>query len=195
MLIMVDCTREAKFGLQNVFLYINVTSQKPLEKEVMNDMYVPFTVMHRRRMVYLEEDGEQYIMRAYFADAVDKHFDHNTYMEIMLIKDPMRPWTIKVMDRSLLGQDKLSIMDFKLYLGDMYILCFHSGVISFDLTPAQKIVIKGRYRTDSGYSKMAIYAGKLDHQILIALAYSHGIQEIDWTRQLAPKIIAKYSIM
>jgi hypothetical protein len=53
-------------------------------------------------------------------------------------------------------------MDFKVYLGDMYILDYHSGVISFDITPSQKIIIKGRYRTDSGYQAMAIYTNNLD---------------------------------
>lgn len=93
----------------------------------------------------------------------------------MLIKDPFRPWTIKVMDRSLLLQDKLSIMDFKLYLGDMYILDYHNGVISFDLTAGQKIVINGRYRTDSGYHAMGIYSSSLDSEIILALANRHGI--------------------
>lgn len=87
----------------------------------------------------------------------------------------MRPWTIKVMDRSFLFQDRLSITDFKVYLGDMYILDYHTGVTSFDLTPAQNIVIKGRYRTDSGYHKMGVYSNNLDHEILLALANNHGI--------------------
>lgn len=47
----------------------------------------------------------------------------------------MKPWTIRVMDRSFLFQDKLSITDFEIYLGDIYILDYHSGVIKFDITP------------------------------------------------------------
>jgi hypothetical protein len=54
-------------------------------------------------------------------------------------------------------------MDFEVYLGDMYILDYHTGVISFDLTPSQNIIIKGRYRTDSGYHKMGVYANNLDN--------------------------------
>jgi hypothetical protein len=109
-------------------------------------------------------------VRAYFADSVPKEQNHNTYLEIMLINNPFRPWTIKVMDRSYLSQDKLSIMDFKIYLGDMYILDYHTGVTSFDITPSQNIVIKGRYRTDSGYQRMGIYTNNLDNEVLLALA-------------------------
>ena len=79
------------------------------------------------------------------------------------------------MDRSFLLQDRLSIMDFKIYLGDMYILDYHTGVISFDITPSQSIVINGRYRTDSGYQRMGIYSSNLDNEVLLALANQHGI--------------------
>ena len=99
------------------------------------------------------------------------------------------------MDRSFLHQDRLSVMDFQVYLGDLYILDYHTGVTSFDITPSQNIIIKGRYRTDSGYHKLGVYSNNLDNEVLLALANNHGIYEIDWTNQLRPVIIAKYSIM
>lgn len=67
------------------------------------------------------------------------------------------------MDRSFLHQDKLSITDFHLYMGNMYLLDYHSGVIVFDLTPNQHILITGRYRTDSGYLRMGVFSGNLDN--------------------------------
>jgi hypothetical protein len=82
----------------------------------------------------------------------------------------MKPWTIRVMDRSLLHQDKLSIEDFKVYLGDIYVLDYHSGVIRFDITLSQQIVITGRYRTDSGFNKMGVYSNNLDNEFLLVLA-------------------------
>ena len=77
----------------------------------------------------------------------------------------------------------------------MYILDYHTGVTSFDITPSQNIIIKGRYRTDGGYQRMGIYTNNLDNEVLLALANQHGIYEVDWSNQLRPVIIAKYSIM
>jgi hypothetical protein len=94
-----------------------------------------------------------------------------------------------------LNQDALSITDFKEYLGDLYILDYHKGVISFDITPSQNVVIKGRYRTDSGFQRMGIYSNNLADEVLLALANEHGIYEIDWTNMIRPTIIAKYSLM
>lgn len=99
------------------------------------------------------------------------------------------------MDRSFLHQDKLSITDFKLYMGNMYLLDYHSGVIVFDITPNQNILITGRYRTDSGYMRLGVYSSNLDNEILFALATNHAIYEVDFSNQLRPQIITKYSIM
>lgn len=142
----------------------------------------------------LEEDGYRYLIRCYFADAVDHQYAHNTYAEIMSVNNPLKPWTIRIMDRSFLHQDKLSIEDFEVYLGDIYILDYHSGVIKFDISPSQTILIVGRYRTDSGYRKMGVYSDNLDNEFLLALANDHSIMELDWTNQIKPVMITKYSI-
>lgn len=99
------------------------------------------------------------------------------------------------MDRSFLHQARLSITDFKLYMGNMYLLDYHSGVIIFDITPAQHILITGRYRTDSGYLRLGVFSGTLDNQVLFALATRNAVYEIDFTNQLRPQIITKYSLM
>ena len=97
------------------------------------------------------------------------------------------------MDRSFLLQDNLAITDFEVYLGDIYILDYHSGVIRFDITPQQTILILSRYRTDSGWMKMGLFSSNLESKFLLVLAHNHSIIEIDW-RRLTPEIITKYSI-
>lgn len=159
MIALVDCSKNSTFGLQNYFLYVN-TSSKAVLPPVKNDLYVPFTNIWHRKIRLLTEDGYHYLIRAYFAEHVDQ-WDHNTYLEIMSVNNPLKPWTIRVMDRSFLHQDKLSIMDFDVYLGDIYILDYHSGVIRFDITTSQTIVITGRYRTDSGFRRMGVYSSNM----------------------------------
>jgi hypothetical protein len=85
-------------------------------------------------------------------------------------------------------------MDFEVYLGDIYLLDYHSGVIKFDITLAQTIVIVGRYRTDSGFRKLGVYSSNMANEFLLVLAHDHAIFEVDWTNQLKPEIITKYSV-
>lgn len=178
-----------------MFLYVNTTSQVLVPKVVPNDMYVGFTEMRRRTVLLLREFGYDYLIRVYYADAVDHHSAHNTYLEIMTFVDPFKPRTLKVMDRSYLLQARLSITDCKLYMGNMYLLDYHSGVIIFDITESQHILITGRYRSDSGYIRMGVYSGNLDDHTLFALATDHAVYEVDFTNQLQPQIITKYTLM
>ena len=67
------------------------------------------------------------------------------------------------MDRSFLHQDKLSITDFEVYLGDVYLLDYFTGVIKFDISKQQSIVIVGRYRSDSGFTKLGVYSNNMDN--------------------------------
>lgn len=139
-------------------------------------------------------DGDSYLIRGHFAEKVDEKFHHNTYLEVLKVDNPMKPWTLKVIDRSFLHQPKLSIMDFQIYLGDIFILDFHSGVIRLTLWPSQHVVIDARYRTDSGFTRMGLYSGNLDNKFLLLLAHDHSLFEVDWSDTIAPKIITKYSI-
>lgn len=69
---MVDCVKQANFALQNLFLYVNATSKLVIPTQVKNDMWVGFTKITRRKVVHYIEDGEQYLIRAYFAEAVNR---------------------------------------------------------------------------------------------------------------------------
>lgn len=100
----VDCARKSTFGLKNIFIYINTTSQTMVGGPQENDMFVGFTTINRRRMVLHRENGFNYLIRAYFADNVDPKNAHNTYVDIMSLTNPLRPVTMKVLDRSFLHQ-------------------------------------------------------------------------------------------
>lgn len=160
--ILVDCAQNSTLGLRNYFLYLNSTTKAFIGK-LQNDMYVPFSNIYHRKIRLHTEDGYHYLIRAYFAEHVDEHFDENTYAEILSVNNPLKPWTIRVMDRSFLHQTKLSIMDFEVYLGDIYLLDYHSGVIKFDISTSQTIIITGRYRTDSGFTKLGVYSNNMDN--------------------------------
>jgi hypothetical protein len=87
----------------------------------------------------------------------------------------MKPWTVRIMDRSFLHQKKLSITDIDVYLGDLYILDYFSGLIRFDISKQQSILIVGRYRTDSGFTSFGVYSSNLVNQFLLVMAHNHTI--------------------
>jgi hypothetical protein len=51
-LIMVDCVNQANFALQNIYLYLNASSQQVIQKQVVNDMWLGFTKITRRKIIH-----------------------------------------------------------------------------------------------------------------------------------------------
>ena len=41
---------------------------------------------------------------------------------------------------------------------------------------------------------MGVYSNNMANEVLLALANEHGIYEVDWTNQIRPVVIAKYSL-
>lgn len=87
----------------------------------------------------------------------------------------MKPWTVRVMDRSFLHQNRLAITDFEVYLGDIYVLDYHTGLIKFDISKQQSIVVVGRYRSDSGFTRFGVFSSNLDNEFLLVFAHNHTI--------------------
>ena len=176
---MVDCAKRSgsngSYVYRNQFLYVNMSSQQVMADVVNNRLYTDFRHITHRRFFRLTEDGYHYLIRVYFAEGVDLKNRNNTYMEIFTANNPLKPYILRVIDRSFLGQKQLSITDFKVYLGDMYILDYHQGLVRFDISPSQQIVITGRYRTDSGFLKFGVYSDDMNREFLLALANSHAV--------------------
>lgn len=118
----------------------------------------------------------------------------NTYIDVFIINDPKRPWTLKVIDRTLLHQTELSITDFQMYLGDIYVLDNRRGLYRMDITVHQQIIITGRYQAE-GFTRFGVFSNNLDDAFEIALANSHSVYEIDWSRTVYPVLLTKYSLL
>ena len=77
--------------------------------------------------------------------------------------------TISIVDRSVLGLNKLAIMDIQLYMNDIYILDYYSGVYKFHITKSQALLNQAYYRCQY-FTKFSIYSDNLQDQLLLAVA-------------------------
>jgi hypothetical protein len=85
-------------------------------------------------------------------------------------------------------------MDAEIYMDDIFVLDYDTGLIRLDILQSQKIQIKGTYK-DYGFEKFGVYSDDLQDEVLIALSNKHSIYEIDWHSPRNPVLINKYSLM
>jgi hypothetical protein len=139
-------------------------------------MYSDFKNITKRKLTRMHDPatGYEYVLRAYLAGGVDADNVGNTYLEVFSAYDPMDLQIMKVVDRSYLGLNLLAITDFKVYLGDIFVLDYLSGLFRLDITKGQHVTITGRYLGD-GFLRFSVYSDDLDEQVLVALANSHAV--------------------
>lgn len=85
-------------------------------------------------------------------------------------------------------------MDAELYLDDIFVLDYDTGLFRLDILQSQRVEITGRYR-DYGFVKFGVYSDDLQDQLIVALANKHSVYEIDWHITYKPVLINKYSLM
>jgi hypothetical protein len=67
---------------------------------------------------------------------------------------------MKVIDRTYCHAKTLSIIDAKVYLGDIFFLDSINGLYRLDILPNNDVLITGRYIKD-GFTKFAVYSDDL----------------------------------
>lgn len=143
-----------------------------------------------------EAGGFTYMLRSHFADGVDQAHSDNTYMEIFIVpvEDPTEIEPLRVIDRTFLNLKALRIMDAEIYLDDIFLLDYDTGLFRLDILQSQRVEVTGRYR-DFGFTKFAVYSDDYQDELIIALANKHSVYEIDWHVLTKPVLINKYSLM
>lgn len=69
---------------------------------------------------------------------------------------------MKVIDRSYIHTNTLSIIDAKVYLGDIFFLDYVNGLYRLDILRNNDVLITGRYIKD-GFTKFAVYSDDLQN--------------------------------
>lgn len=69
---------------------------------------------------------------------------------------------MKVIDRTYLHVTTLSIIDAKVYLGDIFFLDYFHGLYRLDILANNDVLITGRYVKD-GFTKFAVYSDDLEN--------------------------------
>lgn len=149
-------------GISNKFIYFDL-AKREIIKESKNAMYIPFTQITKRSLVHFNDPhtGYKYVLRSYYAGGVDAVNANNTYMELFSAYDPLELQILKVIDRTFLHINQLYITDFKIYMGDIFMLDYLNGLFRLDITHGQQIAITLRHLTDT-FTRFSVYSDDLD---------------------------------
>lgn len=61
-------------------------------------------------------------------DGVDEDMQNNTYVDVFMVNEPLKPWVVSVIDRSFLAMSVLRVVDIRVYLSEIYVLDYTKGL-------------------------------------------------------------------
>lgn len=144
-LVVVDC---ALFNLGllafNQFIYINLTTKAVSTEVHLSDTFVDFHALTSRKIEILEDPFTRipYLVRFITRDGVSREQRDQTYAEIFLMINPIRPQLLDVIDHTFFELDKLSIADFQIHMNLIYILAYNRAIYELRITRDQHIQIR-----------------------------------------------------
>lgn len=69
-----------------------------------------------------------YLFRFNLRDGLSREQKDQTYAEIFLMQNPLKPQLLDVIDYTFLELDKMSIADYQVNMGLIYILVYNKGI-------------------------------------------------------------------
>lgn len=136
-----------------------------------------------------------YILRIIPRDGVDQAHQNNTYIELFLIRNALDPQILDVIDYTFIGEKSLSIVDYQVIWGNIYMLAYNKGLYEIVISPNGRLYTRNFFEI-----KMDMYRFKVDRigfndDIYLVLTNGNQIYSYEWDNINPPKLIQKYGLM
>jgi hypothetical protein len=117
-------------------LFVNLDTGVKVLGGKTTDTFVNYNFLSQRFIEVIEDPMNRvlYILRIIPRDGVDKAHQNNTYIEYFLIRDSMDPQIIEVVDYTFIGEKTLSIVDYQVAFGQLYLLAYNKGLFEIVLS-------------------------------------------------------------
>ncbi len=134
-------------------------------------------------------------MRATLRDGVSREHQDQTYAEVFLMLNPLKPQLLDVIDNTFLEIDKLSIADFQINMGLIYILAYNKGIYEIRLTRDQHLVIRSILRIQLDLNRFRVDQLGFNDDLNVVATNGNTIYQFEWDLARPPTLTAKYTLI
>lgn len=167
------------------------------EFQIYNDVFVSYNMLTKRTLHAFHDPVNRidYIFRVAYRGNVDSAHQDQTYIEIFEVTLGTKPYLLDVIDHTVLGGSTLSIADFTVYDGLMYVLSYGKGLYELRLAPNQRVEIRTFFEIRMDVNRFAINRLGFNDDLKVVFSNGNNLYQYDWIIGKAPTLTAKYSIM
>jgi hypothetical protein len=197
-LVVVDC---AVFHMGvvafNEFLYVNLTTKQVVEGSHLTDTFVDYHFLSKRRIDILEDPFTRipYLVRFNLRDGVSKEQQDQTYAEIFLMINPLKPQLLDVIDHTFLEMNKLSIADVQVTRGLIYILAYNRGIYELRLTRDQHLQVRSILPLQLDINRFHVDQLGFNDDLNVVATNGNTIYQFEWDLAAPATLVAKYTLI
>jgi hypothetical protein len=183
--------------LYNMFIYVNLTTKQLIEGTHIQDVFVRYNFISKRRIEVIEDPFTRipYILRFQLRDGVSQEHKDQTYIEIFKADNPKDPQLLDVIDHTYFEMDSLSIADYQIYANLIYVLIYNKGVYELRLTPDQFVQIRSRFDMRLDITRFRVDRLGFNDDINLVMSNENTIYQFEWDVTTPPVLINKYSLI
>ena len=197
-LVVVDC---AVFHMGEVvfneFFYVNLTTKAVIEGIHFSDTFVNYHFLSKRRIEVLEDPFTRlpYLVRFTLRDGVSAEQSYNTYAEIFLMNNPLRPQLLDVIDHTFFEMERLSIADYQIHNGLIYILAYNRGIYELRLTRDQHLQIRSFLPLTQDIYRFRVDQLGFNDDLNVVVSNGNMIYQYEWDVTTPATLVAKYTLI
>lgn len=135
------------------------------------------------------------MVRVTLRDGVSREHIDQTYAEVFLMINPLRPQLLDVIDNTFLELDKLSIADFQINMGLIYILAYNKGIYEIRLTRDQHLVIRSILKIQNDIDRFRVDQLGFNDDLNVVATNGNTIYQFEWDLARPPTLTAKYTLI
>lgn len=194
----VDCAEFRNGRLSsNQFYYVDLQTMKVEETTHYNDIFVHYNMLQKRTIHAFHDPRNRldYIFRVAYRSGVDQANQDRTYIEIFETTRGLKPYLLDVIDHTVLGGSSLSIADFTVYDGFLYVLAYGKGLYELVLTPNQRVEIRSFFEIRMDVNRFAINRLGFNDDLNVVFSNGNNLYQYDWIIGKPPVLTNKYGLM
>ena len=136
-----------------------------------------------------------YLFRFLVRDGVSQEQQDQTYAEVFLMNNPMRPQLLDVIDNTFLEMDKLSIADVQISMGLIYILAYNRGIYELRLTRDQHLQIRSILPLQLDINRFRVDQLGFNDDLNVVATNGNTIYQFEWDLSMPATLVAKYTLI
>ena len=163
----------------------------------LSDTFVDYHALTTRKIEVLEDPFTRipYLVRFITRDGVSQEQRDQTYAEIFLMINPTRPQLLDVIDHTFFELEKLSIADYQIHMGLIYILAYNKAIYELRITRDQHIQIRSIFPIQLDVTKFRVDQLGFNDDLNVVVTNGNTIYQFEWDVTTPATLVAKYTLI